>query len=65
MKNAAHYWVDARSGNRLRGDLARELSENLAFAHGWLVHSDGGECPPGCDMAADPKRLALYRALPE
>ena len=60
-----NFWIDNRSGNKVRSDLTRKLVEDRAFAHMWLCHSDSSKCPDGCDVQADPKRLELYNEIPE
>jgi hypothetical protein len=39
--------------------------EEVARDHRWLCHPNGEPCPDGCDTAADPKRLAEYKARGE
>lgn len=34
---------------------------SLSDAHNFIVHSDGGPCPDGCDSWGDPKRIAVYQ----
>lgn len=41
-----------------------ERFNDVSHAHRWLCHSDGSECEDGCDVGADPDRIARYRALP-
>lgn len=31
-----------------------------AAVHAWLCHPDGQTCLDGCDVPADPERLAIY-----
>ena len=47
----------------MKRDLARKLVEDDAFAHMWLVHGDGGECPDGCDLHGNPVRVKLYEEI--
>jgi hypothetical protein len=35
--------------------------QHEAMAHRFLCHSDGGECPDGCNTPANPRRLTMYR----
>jgi hypothetical protein len=42
------------------GDLPPD--DDLAAAHAWLCHPEGEDCPDGCDVTADPSRLARYQA---
>jgi hypothetical protein len=45
---------------RLEGVCRRPIPTGPGADHMWLVHPDGGECPDGCDAAADPVRGAAY-----
>ena len=47
-------------------NLIRLLSHSLedrAAAHQFLCHPGGEECPDGCEISADPGRLAIWNAL--
>ena len=43
--------------------LAFKLIGDGAFAHKWLCHAGGEECPDGCDCGADPEREKLYSGI--
>ena len=47
----------------MRHCLARKLVHDDSFAHMWLVHPDGGECPDGCDSRGDGTRAAMYEGI--
>lgn len=47
----------------MRHCLARKLVQDDTFAHMWLVHPDGGECPDGCDSRGDSTRAAMYEGI--
>jgi len=47
----------------MRQCLAHKLVQDNSFAHMWLVHPDGGECPDGCDSHGDSARVAMYEGI--
>lgn len=43
-----------------RNALRDRLRESTSFAHHWLVHHDGSECPDGCMRTADVDRVVFF-----
>jgi hypothetical protein len=47
----------------MKHDFAVKLVQDELFAHMWLCHRDGSECPDGCDTHGDCTRVAMYQGI--